>query len=1121
MDTADVVTNGGAVLHGLDPNHGGVVFSSESRSLRVESLDAGLVAPGYVRNTWDYAAYDDSPADPRDGAAYNLHSNLYNTNYVLYYPWLQQDAVSTFRFELKLKSDDAAGAAPCSALTAQRIVYLSSLSGSHSGGDGSLKHPFATLIRARRRVRELLATAGDVCVLMRRGSYAINATVELLPQDGGGANRTVTYASYPDERAVLEGGRTISGWKMEPTTGIRPPNECQPTKGCNVCAKCCQDYVLDGSPCYRCVQEKCEAKPAVVWSAPLAPTSAFMPRQIWVGTDRVNEIGLVAAGSVFGPSTLLNATDTIQTAYGSVTNNSTLLSAVKGAVHAPVRDVDFISPRTSVQWVEDRLRVAEWKVPANGSLAIYMQQHGWSRRHLTTSQADSGQGASQSEMAGNYVGHARHKWSFIYHDEGCSTWWTHRNVVDQPKSELPPICRGLWSCNEMPGHFDFLAAWASSEHNISFPDLWTRDLNQSIVLGCMPILNATCGNNITTRDITVLKAGAAWPAAAQAVIDCTGAPVKTDDVSFNTCPPERLLWNGLCRPAEGWGVIGWSKQELLDRHVTVPRYLSKEHKPAAINISNGRQLFVDSFLIDANRSSNVHTAYHSAEYANETVNPVLAASEPWEMADASMGSGGYGGFASPFSGGAWYNPAEQRYEMYYRCGAGATCVAWSNDTLTWKKPLVRRRQASKMLPSNILVEARYDGVTVWLDLDTQNASRRYVLASGGNSYDIYTSANGLDFKNESSSGPIQDRSSVFKNALTNTWVFSIKGTDTADPGGTRLGRMRKFREASDVMDVHWKGGSGHGAPVNWLSADVADDPNVACAQENHSEVQVAQIYNVDAVAYESVVVGLFSIITGKHCNPAKPFMRGGEQDAVYLGFSRDGFNFFRSPVRSEAFLPMSEDVNTWNFQNVQSVGGGFLTHNNTLQFYVGARSGNCTGGASCKDGQFNGNATGGTALLRRDGFASVASQDAASPAMLTTEVLRFDAPASHFFLNAAINSTGSLLVELLSHEVVVKTSIKLSGILDSTATHVLWTDHVGLEKHAGQPVRFRFTLSHAALFSFWVSESGEGCSGGPVAAGSRDFGGSRDVCKSDDASTTPRWPRWCLRSAQGFRVLGF
>ena len=135
-------------------------------------------------------------------------------------------------------------------------------------------------------------------------------------------------------------------------------------------------------------------------------------------------------------------------------------------------------------------------------------------------------------MAGNFVGHARHKCSFIYHDEGSSNWWTHDNVVDQPKSQMPPICQGVWPCNEMPGHYDFLAAWASSERNIMIHDLWTRDLNQSNVYGCFPPpLKATCGNNITTRNIVVLPGGATWPAAAQAVIDGAGARIKSDDAA--------------------------------------------------------------------------------------------------------------------------------------------------------------------------------------------------------------------------------------------------------------------------------------------------------------------------------------------------------------------------------------------------------------------------------------------------------------------------------------------------------------------------------------------------------------------------------------------------------------
>ena len=124
------------------------------------------------------------------------------------------------------------------------------------------------------------------------------------------------------------------------------------------------------------------------------------------------------------------------------------------------------------------------------------------------------QAAGQSEMAGNFVGHARHKCSFLYHDEGSSRWWTHHNVVDMPASDMPPICHGDWACNEMPGHFDFIAAWASSERDIVIENVWNRGLNQS---------NVFHGNNITARNLTHLRDGEEWPAGAQAVVDAAGA----------------------------------------------------------------------------------------------------------------------------------------------------------------------------------------------------------------------------------------------------------------------------------------------------------------------------------------------------------------------------------------------------------------------------------------------------------------------------------------------------------------------------------------------------------------------------------------------------------------------
>lgn len=119
------------------------------------------------------------------------------------------------------------------------------------------------------------------------------------------------------------------------------------------------------------------------------------------------------------------------------------------------------------------------------------------------------------------------------------------------------------------------------------------------------------------------------------------------------CNKTGLLWNGLCAPT----LNGWPDNNLRERPVTSPEYLQAEHKPKVINITTGRQLFVDSFLINA-LSTDVGIVFYNAEYATK-VNPVIKATHPWEV--SSSYAGGYSGFASPFSGGSWWNPQDARY----------------------------------------------------------------------------------------------------------------------------------------------------------------------------------------------------------------------------------------------------------------------------------------------------------------------------------------------------------------------------------------------------------------------------------------------------------------------------
>lgn len=74
--------------------------------------------------------------------------------------------------------------------------------------------PLATLARARDLVRELKQTArfsGPVTVWLRGGCYTITEPLVFSPEDSG----PVTYAAYPGEHAILDGGRRIEGWRVE------------------------------------------------------------------------------------------------------------------------------------------------------------------------------------------------------------------------------------------------------------------------------------------------------------------------------------------------------------------------------------------------------------------------------------------------------------------------------------------------------------------------------------------------------------------------------------------------------------------------------------------------------------------------------------------------------------------------------------------------------------------------------------------------------------------------------------------------------------------------------------------------------------------------------------------
>jgi len=158
-------------------------------------------------------------------------------------------------------------------------------------------------------------------------------------------------------------------------------------------------------------------------------------------------------------------------------------------------------------------------------------------------------------------------------------------------------------------------------------------------------------------------------------------------------------------------------------------------------------------------------------------------------------------------------------------------------------------------------------------------------------------------------------------------------------------RHRLYYETADwVHGTAWR----ETDPVIWVGSDTLDP--------KRPEYNVApELYNLDCVAYESILLGLFTIFRGERLIREKP-------NDVCVGYSRDGFHWAR-PDR-EAFLPVSEHYGDWNWANVQSAGGGCLVVGDRLYFYVSGRAG-------VRGSESAGACSTGLATLRRDGFASL------------------------------------------------------------------------------------------------------------------------------------------------------
>jgi len=484
-----------------------------------------------------------------------------------------------------------------------------------------------------------------------------------------------------------------------------------------------------------------------------------------------------------------------------------------------------------------------------------------------------------------------------------------------------------------------------------------------------------------------------------------------------------------------------------------------DQRPDVVSVDVGRQLFVDDFLIEA---TDLKRTFHRPE--EHPASPVVRVDKPSERT-------GKAPFAAVFSDGVWYDPADRLFKMWYMAGIfEGTAYAASKDGVQWEKPVLDVEPGT-----NVVNKGLRDSSTVWLDWAEKDPARRWKMFTStrrdgrsGWFLAVRGSADGVHWSAPLAETPaVGDRSTVFYNPFRGKWIYSIRC------GGPR-GRARQYRECDDaVAGAAWKPED----VFTWAASDKLDPHN---PNDEFKGVQ-PQLYNLDAAPYESIMLGLFSVWQGPD-NSVCAQRKIQKRNEVLVAFSRDGFHWDRPDRRP--FIGVTEKEGSWRWGNVQSAGGGCLVVADRLYFYFSGRA--------LSDQFWDGAASTGLAVLRRDGFASMDAGP--SGGTLTTRPVRFS--GRHLFVNVDAKD-GELAAEILDDRGGVVEPFTRANCRpvrgDATLAPVTWQGAKDLGAVAGKAVRLRFHLRGGSLYAFWVSPSAAGESRGYVAAGGPGFSGPTDA----------------------------
>ena len=507
-------------------------------------------------------------------------------------------------------------------------------------------------------------------------------------------------------------------------------------------------------------------------------------------------------------------------------------------------------------------------------------------------------------------------------------------------------------------------------------------------------------------------------------------------------------------------------QQAAAAPVKVPTGLFKDVNDTTIGqarLVRGTQLFIDDWLIESLEG----VRRQLNQPVKHKQNPVMVKDKPWER--------GAPGYAT-----VHYDRQAKLFKMWYQTwkkvpeGArseGNLCLATSRDGVTWSKPIIDKKTGTNMV--RVPKVTGFQCAGIFRDPVEKDPSRRYKMlfscAPDGTDKSWMTSAafspDGIQWTAAKTLPliPFSDTQICpFWDHRSRRYIAILR----FGPPNTRLVART---ESEDFL--------------NW-------SPKITVFRRTRrDDVQATQFYQMAPMPYANGYIGLIGAYHNESLKPIPADKPWTDRQDLQLAYSRDTVTWFRvgghgaetnaslnrkqdwsRQARAATFLPYGKMNKDWDWGNITPLytPEPIVINDRIHFFYAGANAKHWwtwTGDPPKKDPNAKPPKKGlGLATLRVDGFVSI-DADAKGGTMTTRPFLFL---GDGLDLNADAKG-GQITVEALDADGKPLEGFGLATSQPLTTDNIrhalAWKGHKDLHQLQAKPIRLRFHLKNARMFS--------------------------------------------------------